>query len=159
MYLSVFVLYEIHFLFRVFDANKYMVWQSRFSSLLTLLLGSAASTLCSCASLIVLVIIVVMRLQDALSKLLLASVDVSVELVAVLANRKLLIVVDRNVDTACTYWLVLRIVELRDVGVTQGLLCRQASIWVELEQVAKQVKCVVRSRGEHITKTLWLGRW
>ena len=56
-------------------------------------------------------------MQDALSQLLLSPVDVRVELVAVLANRELLIVVDWNVDAAGADGLVFGIVELGDVRV------------------------------------------
>ena len=86
---------------------------------------------------LVVVVVVVVGGQDTLSELLLPSVDVRVQLVAVLANRELLIVVDGDVDAARAHWLILRVVELGDVGVAQGLICRQAPIRVELQQVAQ----------------------
>ena len=63
-----------------------------------------------------------MRLQYLLSKFLLAFVDISVELVAVLSDGELLVVIDRDVDLLRAHGLVLGVVELRYVGVTQGLL-------------------------------------
>ena len=98
-----------------------------------------------------------MRLQDALPQFLLPPVDVGVKLVAVLADRKLLVVVDRDVNAARTHRLILRIVELGDVGMTKGLFSCQTSIWVELQKVTQQVESVVRSRGKHISKALGLG--
>ena len=63
-----------------------------------------------------------MRLQYLLSKFLLACVDISVELVAVLSDGELLVVIDRDVDLFWAHGLVFGVVELRNVGVTQGLL-------------------------------------
>ena len=56
--------------------------------------------------------------KDALSKLLLSAVDVSVELVAILTNRELLVVIDWNVDAARAHWLVLWVVELSYIGMS-----------------------------------------
>lgn len=76
-------------------------------------------------------------LEDSLPQLLLATVDVCVQLVSVLADRELLIVIDRDVDAARTHGLILRIVELRDVGVPQSLIGRQSSVGVELEELSQ----------------------
>jgi len=75
-------------------------------------LGSSAAP----AWRLVVVVIVVVGCKDALSELLLPPVDIRVQLVAVLTNRELLIVVDGDVDAASAHWLVLRVVELGDVG-------------------------------------------
>ena len=56
--------------------------------------------------------------EDALSELLLSAVDVSVQLVAILANRELLVVIDWNVDATRAHWLVLWVVELSHIWVT-----------------------------------------
>ena len=56
--------------------------------------------------------------EDALSELLLSAVDVSVQLVAILANRELLVVIDWNVDATRAHWLVLWVVELGHIWVT-----------------------------------------
>ena len=118
-------------------------------SLVMLLSGSAASLAIRGG----VVVVVLMRLEYALAKLFFATVDVRVQLVAILANRKLLVVVDRYVDSARADWFVLRVVELSDVGVPEGLLGCQPAGRVELEQVAEQVERVVRCRGEHVPKT------
>lgn len=84
-----------------------------------------------------------MRLQYLLSKFLLAFVDISVELVAVLPDGELLVVVDRDVNFLGAHRLVLRVVELRDVGVSEGLLCGQTLVRVEMEQRLQEVEGVV----------------
>ena len=76
-------------------------------------------------------------LEDSLPQLLLATVDVCVQLVSVLADRELLIVIDRDVDAARTHGLILRIMELRDIWVSQSLFCRQSSVGVELEELSQ----------------------
>jgi hypothetical protein len=53
-----------------------------------------------------------MRLQYLLSKFLLAFVDISVELVAVLSDGELLVVIDRDVDLFWAHGLVFGVVEL-----------------------------------------------
>lgn len=98
------------------------------------------------------------RLQDAATQLLLPPVDIRVEFVSVLSDRELLVVVDRDVDSARAHRLVVLVVELLHVVVPQGLLCRQALARVELQQVAEQVQSVVRGRWEHISQTSRL-RW
>ena len=76
-------------------------------------------------------------LKDSLPQLLLATVDVCVQLVSVLADRELLIVINRDVDAARTHGLIFRIMELRDIWVSQSLICRQSSVWVELEELSQ----------------------
>ena len=60
--------------------------------------------------------------EDLLPELLFALVDIRVKLVPVLADRKLLVVVDWNVDLLRAHWLLVWVVELSNVGVLQGLL-------------------------------------
>ena len=64
------------------------------------------------------VVVVLVRLQRLLPQFLLALVNVRVELVAVLSNRKLLVVIDWDHDLACAHWLIVRIVELGHVRVS-----------------------------------------
>jgi len=64
----------------------------------------------------------VVGLEDALSEFLLPPVDIVVEFVAVLSDREFLVVINGNVDAARTNRLVFRVVELGNVGVSQGLL-------------------------------------
>ena len=84
-----------------------------------------------------------MRLQDALSELLLSSVDVCVQFVTVLPDRELLVVVDGDIDASSAHWLVLRIVELGHIRVSQSLIGCQTAHWVELQKVPQQVEGVV----------------
>ena len=58
--------------------------------------------------------------------------DVGVEFVAVLSNRKLLVVVDWDVNFPVAVGLVLRIVELGHIWVSQRLLSGQSLVWIEL---------------------------
>ena len=106
------------------------------------LLGLGASTTLASASVVV-VVIVVVGLQNLASQLLLASVDIGVEFVAVLPDRELLVVVDGDVDATRAHGLVVDVVELGHVVVPQGLLCRKAPSRVELKQVSEKVKCVI----------------
>ena len=76
-------------------------------------------------------------LEDSLPQLLLATVDVCVQLVSVLADREFLIVINRDVNAARTHGLILRVVELRYVRMSKGLFCRQSSVWVELEELSQ----------------------
>ena len=128
-------------------------------SLLTLLRRGALArlSLAATASVVVLVVIVMVGLQNALPQLLLSSVDVCVQLVSVLADRELLVVVDGNVDATRANRFVLRVVELCYIGVSEGLICSQTPSRVELKQAAKQVQSVVRGRGEQIPQPAGLG--
>ena len=69
----------------------------------------------------VVVIVVMMRLKDLLSKFLLALVDISVELVTIFADRELLIIINRDINLLAAHRLILRIVELRYIGMSQCL--------------------------------------
>ena len=104
--------------------------------MLALLLRAAATTLRSRTTPVIVVVVVVVGLKDALPQFLLPPVDIRVQLVAVFANRELLVVVDGNVDTASAHRLVLRVMELSHVGVSQSLFCRQTSVRVEMQKVA-----------------------
>ena len=86
--------------------------QCTWHSLLALLRCGATASLGGCTSTVVVVVVVVVALQDSLPQLLLSPVDVRIQLVAVLADRKLLVVIDRDVDATCANWLVLWVVEL-----------------------------------------------
>ena len=80
-----------------------------------------------------------MRLKYLLSEFLLALVDISIELVTVFANRELLVVVNGNVNFLAANRLILRVVELRNIGVSQGLFRRESLMRVEVEQALKKV--------------------
>ena len=100
-----------------------------------------------------------MRLQDALPQLLLSPVDIRVQLVAVFTDRKLLVVVNGNVNSARAYWLILGVVELSHIWVSQGLLSSEPTARVELEEAAEEVERVIGGRGEHVAEASGLGRW
>lgn len=85
------------------------------------------------SSLVLIVVVVVVRSKDLLSKFLLALVDVCVEFVAVLSDRELLVVIDGDVNLAGANWLVIGVVKLGDVGMSEGLVGGQPFIWVKLE--------------------------
>ena len=74
-----------------------------------------------------------MACENAFSQFLLSTMDICIELVAVLSDRELLVIVNGYVNTARADWLILRVVELSYIWVTQGLLSRQPSIRVELK--------------------------
>jgi hypothetical protein len=63
-----------------------------------------------------------MALQNFLPELLFSLVDVCVQFVPVLPDRKLLIVVDGDLDFPVAVGLVIGVVELGHVGVLEGLL-------------------------------------
>lgn len=67
-----------------------------------------------------LVVRLVLR-QNLLPHLLLALVDIRIELVAILLDRELLIIIDRNEDLLGAYGLLLRVVELGHIWMLQGL--------------------------------------
>jgi len=77
----------------------------------------------------------VVRGKDLFAQLLLSLVDVCVQFVAVLSDRELLVVVDRDVDLPRANWLVIWVVELRHVRVAKGLLGGETLSWVELQKV------------------------
>ena len=108
---------------------------------------------------VVVIVIVVVRLQDLLAQLLFTLVDIRVKLVSVLPDGELLVVIDRNVDLARADGLIVGIVELGNVGVAQSLLSGQSFIRVELKQILHEVKSIIASSREHISKSLVLGRW
>lgn len=70
------------------------------------------------SSLVLIVVVVVVRSEDLLSKFLLALVDVCIQFVAVLPDRELLVVVDGDVNLAGTNWLVVGVMELGHVGMS-----------------------------------------
>lgn len=66
----------------------------------------------------VVVVVVVMRLEYLLSEFLLALVNICVQLVAVLSDGELLVIVNRDVDLLVAIWLIFRVVELLNVGMS-----------------------------------------
>jgi len=81
----------------------------------------------------IVVIVIVVRLQNLFAQLLLAFVDIRVKFVAVFADGKLLIVVNRDVDLSSAGGLVVSVVELGHVGMSECLLSRQPLVGVELK--------------------------
>ena len=101
---------------------------------------------------------VMVRLHDLLAQLLLPLVYVGVEFVPVFSNRELLVVVDRDVNLSCADWLVIGVVELSYVWMPESLLCTQAFVRVELQQVSQHIQCVVWRSWEHVSEALGLRR-
>ena len=89
--------------------------------------------------------------QNLLPHLLLALVDIRIELVAVLLDRELLIIIDWNKDFLGAYWFLFGIVELGHIWMLQSLLSCQAFVWVELKQILEQVECLLRCSREHVS--------
>ena len=81
--------------------------------------------------------------KDLFSHFLLSLVDVGVKLVSVLANTELLVVIDGNKDLFSADWFLIRVVELGDVWVLEGLFGCETLTWVELEQVFEEVNGVI----------------
>ena len=84
--------------------------------------------------------------------------DVLVELVAVFADRELLVVVNGDVNSACADGLILGVVELCHVRMAQSLLGSHTSMRVELEEALEHVEGVIRSRREHVSQSARLSR-
>ena len=68
-----------------------------------------------------LLVVRLMLSQNLLPHLLLALVDIRIELVTVLLDRELLIIIDRNEDFLGAYWLLFGVVELGHIRMLQGL--------------------------------------
>jgi len=86
-------------------------------------------------------------------------VDIRVKLVSVLPDCELLVVVDRDIDFTSTNGFIVRVVELGYIRVSQGLFGGQSFIRVKLKQVFHQIKSVVASCGEHVSKSLVFCWW
>ena len=82
-----------------------------------------------------LLVICLMLRQNLLPHLLLAFVDIRIELVAILLDGELLIIINGNEDLLGAYRLLFRVVELGHIRMLQGLLGRQPLVWVKLEQI------------------------
>lgn len=118
-----------------------------------LLRATVAATATSAGSAHLLVIRLVLR-QDLLPHLLLPLMDIRIKLIAVLLDRELLVVVDRNEDFLSANWFLLWVVELLDVGVLQSLLRGQPLVRIKLKQILQQVKRVFGRGREHVSKLL-----
>lgn len=105
-----------------------------------------------------LLIVGLMLRQDLLSHFFLSLMDVGVKLVAVLFNRELLIIVDRDKDFLRTHGLLLFVVELRHIRMLQSLLSRQPLVGIELQKVLEQVECLLRRSWKHVPQFLCLRR-
>lgn len=84
-----------------------------------------------------------MRLKDLLSKFLLALVDISVELVTIFADRELLIIINRDINLLAAHRLILRIVELRYIGMSQRLFGGKSLVRVEVQEALEKVQRIV----------------
>jgi hypothetical protein len=84
-----------------------------------------------------------MRLKDLLPKFLLALVDISIELVTIFADRELLIIINRDINLFAAHRLILRIVELRYIGMSQCLFCGKSLVRVEVQEALEKVQRIV----------------
>lgn len=87
--------------------------------------------------------------------LLLLPQDLVVDLISIVLHPQLRVVVDWDADDAVAIKLVIRIMELHNIGVSQSFLSRNAPTGIELEAQAQEVQCLTRSSGEHLSE--WLG--
>jgi hypothetical protein len=78
------------------------------------------------------IVIIVMRLEQFLSKFLLALVDVLVQLVPVFTNREFSVVVDWNLNFPFADWFVFRAMKLRNVWMLKCLLGCESFVWVKV---------------------------
>ena len=69
--------------------------------------------------------------------------DVRVKLVPILADRKLLVVIDWNEDLLCANWLLVWVMELSHVWMLKSLLGSQPLAWVKLEKILQKVNSVI----------------
>lgn len=115
------------------------------------------TTVATTGSAHLLVISLVLR-QDLLPHLLLPLMDIRIKLIAVLLDRELLVVIDRDEDFLSANWFLLWVVELLDIRVLQSLLSRQSLVRIKLKQILQKVKSVFRCGWEHVAKFLGL-RW
>jgi hypothetical protein len=84
-----------------------------------------------------------MRLKDLLPKFLLSLVDISIELVTIFADRELLIIINRDINLFAAHRLILRIVELRYIGMSQCLFCGKSLVRVEVQEALEKVQRIV----------------
>ena len=111
------------------------------------------------SSLVLVLLLVMVRLHDLLAQFLFPLVNVSVELVSILSDREFLVVIDWDVDLPVAHGLVVRVVELSNIGVSQRLLGGQAFGGIELQKVPQHIQRIIWCSWEHISQTLGLGGW
>lgn len=69
--------------------------------------------------------------------------DISVELVTIFAYRELLIIINRDIYLLAAHRLILRIVELRYIGMSQCLFCGKSLVRVEVQEALEKVQRIV----------------
>lgn len=69
--------------------------------------------------------------------------DISVELVTIFADRELLIIINRDINLLAANWLILRIVELRYIGMSQCLFSCKSFVRVEVQEALQKVQRIV----------------
>lgn len=69
--------------------------------------------------------------------------DISVELVTIFADRELLIIVNRDINLLAAHRLILRIVELRYIGMSQCLFGSKSLVRVEVQEALEKVQRIV----------------
>ena len=84
-----------------------------------------------------------MALENLLSELLLASMDVGVQFLSVLSDGELVVVVHRDVDLLLANWFILRLMEQLHVRVLKCIFGRRTFGRVELQQSTHQVQGIV----------------
>jgi hypothetical protein len=70
-------------------------------------------------------------------------VDISVELVTIFADRELLIIINRDINLLAAHRIILRIVELRHIGMSQRLFGGKSLVRVEVQEALEKVQRIV----------------
>ncbi len=84
-----------------------------------------------------------MALENLLSELLLASMDVGVQFLSVLSDGEFMVIVHCDVDLLLANWLILRLMEQLHVRVLECIFGRRTFGRVELQQSTHQVQGIV----------------
>ena len=69
--------------------------------------------------------------------------DISVELVTIFADRELLIIINWDINLLAAHRLILRIVELRYIGMSQCLFGSKSLVRVEVQEALEKVQRIV----------------
>ena len=89
-----------------------------------------------------LVVRLVLR-QNLLPHLLLALVDIRIELVSVFSDREFLVVIDRYEDFLRAVWFFIWVVELSNVWMLESLFSGESLGRIELQKALEKIEGVI----------------
>lgn len=141
-----------------------MIYQAYSSCLCSLICNDLFSLILflSCrgaCSTSVLIVVIMVRLEDLLSKFLLSLMNISIKLISVLSDWELLVIINWDEDFLVAVGFIFGVVELGHVRVTKCLFCSQTSVRVEMQKVFQEVKCIITSGRENVSQLLGFGGW